>query len=145
MGVYYEILNKKLVLPYEPKFNDINSFFKIILSKNLMQRVCNFQLLRSHHFFHQFDFEQLAAFAITPPFLPESYIEQNSNSNNNIISNCNVQINQFLEVPGTVFSEESPRNEVKYLLDRKHWMNFNIYIYFCNSLSLIYKYNKTYI
>ena len=51
MGVYYEILNKKLVLPYEPKFNDINSFFKIILSKNLMQRVCNFSIATFTSFF----------------------------------------------------------------------------------------------
>ena len=92
-------------------------------------------MLRSHPFFHQFDFEKLAAFAINPPFLPESYIEQNSNSNNNIISNCNVQINQFLEVPGTVFSEESPRNEAKYLLDRKQLDEFE-YIF-------VIKYNKT--
>lgn len=119
MGVYYEILNKKLVLPYEPKFNDINSFFKIILSKNLMQRVCNFQLLRSHPFFHQLDFEQLAAFAINPPFIPESYIEQGPNNNNNIISNCNVPINQFIEAPSKAFIEESPRVEEKYLEERK--------------------------
>ena len=92
-------------------------------------------MLRSHPFFHQFNFEQLAAFAINPPFLPESYIEQNSNSNNNIISNCNVQINQFVEVPGTVFSEESPRNEAKYLLDRKQLDEFE-YIF-------VIKYNKT--
>ena len=119
MGVYYEILNKKLVLPYEPKFNDINSFFKIILSKNLMQRVCNYQLLRSHPFFHQFDFEQLSTFAITPPFLPESYIEQNSNNNNNIISNCNVPIDQIIEAPNTNFSEDTPSIDEKYMRDRK--------------------------
>ena len=119
MGVYYEILNKKLVLPYEPKFNDINSFFKIILSKNLMQRVCNFQLLRSHPFFHQFDFEQLAAFAINPPFMPESYIDLNYNSNNNIIANCNIPITQYIEVPTNVFAEDCVQNEGKFLQDRK--------------------------
>ena len=56
MTIYFEILNKKLVLPYEPKFIDINHFFRIILNKNLMQRVCNFKLLKSNDFFHQFYF-----------------------------------------------------------------------------------------
>lgn len=56
LDIYKEIVNKNLVLPYDPRYNDINNFFKIILSKNLIQRVCNFNLVRSHPFFHQFDF-----------------------------------------------------------------------------------------
>lgn len=56
MEIYHEILNKKLTIPYDPKFNDINNFFKIILSKNLLQRVCNFQLLRSHPLWMNYDF-----------------------------------------------------------------------------------------
>ena len=76
-------------------------------------------MLRSHPFFHQFDFEQLSTFAITPPFLPESYIEQNSNNNNNIISNCNVPIDQIIEAPNTNFSEDTPSIDEKYMRDRK--------------------------
>ncbi len=93
MAIYFEILNKKLVLPYEPKFIDINNFFRIILNKNLMQRVCNFNLLRSHPFFHQFDFDRLESFTMTAPFIPNIF--QNMN-NSNILQNCNVPIERYI-------------------------------------------------
>ncbi len=93
MNIYFEILNKKLNLPYEPKFNDINNFFRIILNKNLMQRVCNFNLMRSHPFFHNIDFEQLDTFSIPAPFIPNN---SNLDVNNNIIQNFNVTIERFI-------------------------------------------------
>ena len=86
LDIYYQILNKKLVLPYEPKFNVINNFFKIILSKNLMQRVCNFNLLKSHEFFNKFDFEKLENFTLQAPYIPD--INKLIVFNNNIIKNC---------------------------------------------------------
>ena len=93
IDIYYQILNKKLQLPYEPKFNNINSFFKIILSKNLMQRVCNFDLLKTHNFFQDFDFEQLLSFNINPPFIPN----ENKNINANNIQECNEPILNYIQ------------------------------------------------
>ncbi len=94
MNIYFEILNKKLNLPYEPKFNDINNFFRIILNKNLMQRVCNFNLLRSHPFFHNIEFEQLETFSIPAPYIPNNVL--NLDINNNILQNFNVQIERYI-------------------------------------------------
>ena len=94
MNIYFEILNKKLNLPYEPKFNDINNFFRIILNKNLMQRVCNFNLLRSHPFFHNIEFEQLETFSIPAPYIPNNVL--NLDINNNILQNFNIQIERYI-------------------------------------------------
>ena len=95
MNIYFEILNKKLNLPYEPKFNDINNFFRIILNKNLMQRVCNFNLLRSHPFFHNIEFEQLETFSIPAPYIPNNVLNLDIN-NNNILQNYNIQIERYI-------------------------------------------------
>ena len=103
VDIYYQILNKKLQLPYEPKFNNINSFFKIILSKNLMQRVCNFNLLKTHNFFQDFDFEQLLSFNINPPFIPKV----NKNIDANIIQECNEPILNYIQ------AQSNEKNEYK--------------------------------
>jgi serine/threonine protein kinase len=103
IDIYYQILNKKLQLPYEPKFNNINSFFKIILSKNLMQRVCNFNLLKTHNFFQDFDFEQLLSFNINPPFIPNA----NKNIDANIIQECNEPILNYIQ------AQSNEKNEYK--------------------------------
>jgi cGMP-dependent protein kinase len=95
LDIYYQILNKKLILPYEPKFNNINNFFKIILSKNLMQRVCNFNLLKSHEFFNQFDFEKLESFSIQAPYIPQNNLQ--IVFDNNIIKNCTVPITEYID------------------------------------------------
>ena len=79
---------------YEPKFNDINNFFRIILNKNLMQRVCNFNLLRSHPFFHNIEFEQLETFSIPAPYIPNNVL--NLDINNNILQNFNIQIERYI-------------------------------------------------
>ena len=102
VDIYYQILNKKLQLPYEPKFNNINSFFKIILSKNLMQRVCNFNLLKTHNFFQDFDFEQLLSFNINPPFIPNV----NKNIDANIIKECNEPILDYIQ------KQSNEKNEI---------------------------------
>jgi serine/threonine protein kinase len=86
LDIYQQILRKKLILPYDPKFNDFNSFLKLILSKNIMHRVCNYQLLKSHPFFQGFQFENLINHSIKPPFVPDI-----SNDNKNLsIRNCSV-------------------------------------------------------
>ena len=95
LDIYYQILNKKLILPYEPKFNNINNFFKIILSKNLMQRVCNFNLLKSHEFFNQFDFEKLESFSIQAPYIPQNNLQ--IVFDNNIIKNCTIPITEYID------------------------------------------------
>ena len=95
MDIYYQILNKKLILPYEPKFNVINNFFKIILSKNLMQRVCNFNLLKSHEFFNKFDFEKLENFTLQAPFIPD--INKLIAFNSDIINNCTNPIVEHIQ------------------------------------------------
>ena len=118
MDVYYEVLNKKLSLPYDPKFNEINSLFKILLSKNLMHRVCNFQLLRSHPFFHEFNFEQLVAFSIKAPYIPESYIETNARNNVSVSSQCNISINQYMNSHHG-YEEENVAYEEEYLKEKK--------------------------
>ena len=118
MDVYYEVLNKKLSLPYDPKFNEINSLFKILLSKNLMHRVCNFQLLRSHPFFHEFNFEQLVAFSIKAPYIPESYIETNARNNVSVSSQCNISINQYMN-SHQGYEEENVAYEEEYLKEKK--------------------------
>ena len=71
LDIYQQILGKKLILPYDPKFNDFNSFLKILLAKNILHRVCNFKLLKSHPFFQGFDFEHLFNYSIKPPFIPD--------------------------------------------------------------------------
>ena len=118
MDVYYEVLNKKLSLPYDPKFNEINSLFKIILSKNLMYRVCNFQLLRSHPFFHEFDFDQLLAFSIKAPYIPESFIESNAKNNVSVSSQCNISISQYMN-SHQGYEEENVAYEEEYLKEKK--------------------------
>ena len=70
LDIYQQILGKKLILPYDPKFNQLNSFLKIILAKNIMHRVCNYKLLKCHPFFQDFQFEQLLNHSIKPPFIP---------------------------------------------------------------------------
>ena len=71
LDIYQQILGKKLILPYDPKFNQFNSFLKLILAKNIMHRVCNYKLLKSHPFFQDFQFEQLLNHSIKPVFIPE--------------------------------------------------------------------------
>ena len=118
MDIYYEILNKKLSLPYDPKFNEINSFFKIILSKNLMHRVCNFQLLRSHPFFHEFDFDQFLNYSIKAPYIPDSYIDTSANNNVSMISICNMSISQYMNsIAG--YEYENISYEEEYLKEKK--------------------------
>ena len=118
MDIYYEILNKKLSLPYDPKFNEINSFFKIILSKNLMHRVCNFQLLRSHPFFHEFDFDQFLNYSIKAPYIPDSYIDSSANNNVSMISICNMSISQYMNsIAG--YEYENISYEEEYLKEKK--------------------------
>ena len=118
MDIYYEILNKKLALPYDPKFNEINSFFKIILSKNLMHRVCNFQLLRSHPFFHEFDFDQFLNYSIKAPYIPDSYIDSSANNNVSMISICNMSISQYMNsIAG--YEYENISYEEEYLKEKK--------------------------
>ena len=60
-----------MILPYDPKFNQFNAFLKIILAKNILHRVCNFKLLKSHPFFQDYQFEQILNHSIKPPFIPE--------------------------------------------------------------------------
>ena len=116
--VYYEVLNKKLSLPYDPKFNEINSLFKILLSKNLMHRVCNFQLLRSHPFFQEFDFEQLLAFSIKAPYIPESFIETNAKNNISVSSQCNISICQYMDAHRR-YDEDTVAYEEEFLKEKK--------------------------
>ena len=118
MDVYYEVLNKKLSLPYDPRFNEINSLFKILLSKNLMHRVCNFQLLRSHPFFHEFDFDQLMAFSIKAPYIPESFIETNAKNNISVSSQCNISISQYMNTHQG-YDEDNVAYEEEYLKEKK--------------------------
>lgn len=118
MDVYYEVLNKKLSLPYDPRFNEINSLFKILLSKNLMHRVCNFQLLRSHPFFHEFDFDQLLAFSIKAPYIPESFIETNAKNNISVSSQCNISISQYMNTHQG-YDEDNVAYEEEYLKEKK--------------------------
>ena len=109
MTIYFEILNKKLVLPYEPKFIDINHFFRIILNKNLMQRVCNFKLLKSHAFFHQFDFDRLESFTMSPPFIPASFQKMNIS---NFTQKYNIPIEQYIQDNSSYRKNEN--NELAY-------------------------------
>ncbi len=46
-------------LSSNPKYNDINNFFKIILNKSLNQRIYNFTLLISHPLFQNFEIVNL--------------------------------------------------------------------------------------
>jgi hypothetical protein len=107
-----------LNLPYEPKFNDVNSFFKIILSKNLSQRICNFNLLRSHPLLHAFDFDRLLDFVIKPPHIPESFIDQNSNAGISLLSNYNMQFTYYLDNNNSYYLENN-HNDVddSYMFD----------------------------
>ncbi len=95
LDIYYQILNKKLFLPYEPNFTNIHNFFKIILSKNLMQRVCNFNLLKSHEIFNQFDFDKLESFSIPAPYIPGN--QDLIVFDNNIIKNCTIPITEYID------------------------------------------------
>ena len=89
LDIYQQILRKKLILPYDPKFNEFNSFLKLILAKNIVHRVCNYHLLKSHPFFHNFQFEHLLNHRIKPPFVPEV---ENFNKNLTI---CNISVIDF--------------------------------------------------
>ena len=115
LDIYQQILGKKLILPYDPKFNQFNSFLKIILAKNIMHRVCNFKLLKSHPFFQDFQFEQLLNHSIKPVFIPEiendiknlticnipvlNYFQKDIKNSNISLGNNeeNIKINQLLE------------------------------------------------
>ena len=91
LDIYQQILGKKLILPYDPKFNQFNSFLKIILAKNIMHRVCNFKLLKSHPFFQDFHFEQLLNHSNKPPFIPQ--IENNLKN----LSVCNTSVLDYFQ------------------------------------------------
>ena len=91
LDIYQQILGKKLILPYDPKFNQFNSFLKIILAKNIMHRVCNFKLLKSHPFFQDFQFEQLLNHSNKPPFIPQ--IENNLKN----LSVCNTTVLDYFQ------------------------------------------------
>ena len=56
LDVYNEILNKNLDIPFIEKYPYFGSFLHLILSKNIVQRVCSFDLLKEHQFFQNFDF-----------------------------------------------------------------------------------------
>ena len=90
----YVIIEQNLISASNQMFIDINHFFRIILNKNLMHRVCNFNLLRTHAFFHQFDFDRLESFTMTAPFIPDNTF-QNMNISN-ILQNCNVPIEKHI-------------------------------------------------
>ena len=91
LDIYQQILRKKLILPYDPKFNEFNSFLKLILAKNIVHRVCNYHLLKSHPFFHNFQFEHLLNHSIKPPFIPEV---ENFNKNLTI---CNISVLDYFK------------------------------------------------
>ena len=68
-----------------------------------MQRVCNFNLLKTHNFFQDFDFEQLLSFNINPPFIPKA----NKNIDANIIQECNEPILNYIQ------AQSNEKNEYK--------------------------------
>ena len=84
--IYKQILYKKLIIPYDANFNIINSFFKVILSKNIMHRICNFQLLKSQLLFEDYDVEQILNQNIKAPFIPENLDKFNDFKNLNVYS-----------------------------------------------------------
>ena len=55
-NVYDEILNKNLEIPHIEKYPSFGALLHLILSKNMVQRVCSFDLLKEHEFFENFDF-----------------------------------------------------------------------------------------
>ena len=60
-----------------------------------MQRVCNFNLLKSHEFFNQFDFEKLESFSIQAPYIPQNNLQ--IVFDNNIIKNCTIPITEYID------------------------------------------------
>ena len=63
-NVYEEILNKNLEIPHIEKYPSFAAFLQLILSKNMVQRVCSFDLLKEHEFFENFDFVKFIFFLI---------------------------------------------------------------------------------
>ena len=61
-NVYDEILNKNLEIPHIEKYPSFGAFLQLILSKNMVQRVCSFDLLKEHEFFENFDFVNIIFF-----------------------------------------------------------------------------------
>ena len=45
-----------LEIPHIEKYPSFGALLHLILSKNMVQRVCSFDLLKEHEFFENFDF-----------------------------------------------------------------------------------------
>jgi hypothetical protein len=53
------------------RFNEIKYFMRMILSKKVNQRNCNFGKLRSSEIFDDFDWDGLMDFKLKAPYVPE--------------------------------------------------------------------------
>jgi hypothetical protein len=59
LDIYNEILNKEIEININnvvEENKNFQEFLTLILSKNMVQRLCNFKLLKGHIFFENFDF-----------------------------------------------------------------------------------------
>ena len=74
--------------------------------------------IRPAPFFHAFNFEQLVAFSIKAPYIPESYIETNARNNVSVSSQCNISINQYMN-SHQGYEEENVAYEEEYLKEKK--------------------------
>ena len=98
MDVYRIIMDKSVILfPSENNHVDINSLFKMILAKNINQRLINFNHIKAHPFFKKFEFDQLLDFSIQPPHIPDNLF-QNNKDPITMLKNKNKQLKEFLIV-----------------------------------------------
>ena len=69
IDIYKEILRKELNLPLNGE-ESVNSFINCLLMKDIQKRVCNYENLRKHCFFKDFNWGDLIDFHLVPPYFP---------------------------------------------------------------------------
>ena len=69
MDIYQDILKKELAIPYNSN-ETFTNFIKKILNKHPRERLCNFEQIKAHSFFFEFNWDELVDMKMTPPFEP---------------------------------------------------------------------------
>lgn len=69
--IFSEITEKKLVLPSDPKNEDVNKLIKHLLNKNPSKRTCSFIDIKEHELFKEINFESIYQKEIIPKYIPE--------------------------------------------------------------------------
>lgn len=67
--IYKDIKERKPVLPYDPKNNNVNNFIGNLLDKNPVKRMNNFCKWKSENVFIGFDFDGLIKMEVKSPFI----------------------------------------------------------------------------